>query len=197
MKQPNQRSEARAQRSEETFRSIPGLRAAERVARLLAPQARCVTNAIFKRIGNPLTPTALSRAVCLSLFLVFATGVSFAQTAAAPPNGWVVLPIAEYQALRRAAFPADAEPAPPPVEATLTRIDYDLKVDGDLASGEARLTIDVIKNGWVRLRMPEGLMVREAQLDGQQVTLVTRPADKESGGNELLLSRTGRSVLTL
>lgn len=136
----------------------------------------------------------------LSLFVVFASGVSLAQTtapnASTATNGWVVLPVDEYQALRRAAFPADAEPTQPPVEATLTRIDYDLKVDGDLASGDARLTIDVIKDGWVRLRMPQGLMIREAQLDGHQVTLVTRPHEKESG-SELLLSRTGRSVLTL
>jgi len=53
-------------------------------------------------------------------------------------------------------------PAPPPIEATLSRIDYDLKVDGDLASGEVRLTVDVIKDGWVRLALPDGLMVREA-----------------------------------
>jgi hypothetical protein len=139
--------------------------------------------------------------VCLLLFIVLASGAGSAQTtapgAATATNGWVVLPVDEYRALRRAAFPADAEPAQPPVEATLTRIDYDLKVDGDLASGDARLTIDVIKDGWVRLAMPDGLMIREAQLDGHQVTLVTRPHDKESGGNELLLSRTGRSVLTL
>lgn len=143
--------------------------------------------------------------IFLSLVVIFATGTCLAQTTTRPTtqptatatSGWVVLPVDEYQALRRAAFPADAEPALPPVEATLTRIDYDLKVEGDLASGEARLTIDVIKDGWVRLAMPEGLMVREAQLDGHQVTLVTRPQENGSGGNELLLSRTGRSVLTL
>ena len=84
---------------------------------------------------------------------------------AAVADGWVVLPVEEYRALRRAAFPAEAEPMPLPVEATLSRIDYDLKVDGDLASGEARLTVDVIKDGWVRLALPEGLMVREAQLE--------------------------------
>ncbi|HEV7472845.1 MAG TPA: hypothetical protein VGN90_02280 [Pyrinomonadaceae bacterium] len=141
----------------------------------------------------------MSRVLFLSLFLVFATVICPKQIAAqpAPANGWVVLPVAEYQALRQAAFPADAEPEPPPVEATLTRIDYDLKVDGDLATGEARLTIDVIKDGWVRLQLPQGLMVREAQLDGHQVTLVTRPQEKDSGGNELLLSRLGRSILTL
>jgi hypothetical protein len=141
------------------------------------------------------------RACCLSLFIIFAAVVCVAQTTgpsgATAGNGWVVLPINEYQALRQAAFPADTEPVQPPVEATLTRIDYELKVEGDLASGEARLTIDVIKDGWVRLAMPEGLMVREAQLDGHQVTLVTHPEETGAGGNELLLSRTGRSVLTL
>jgi hypothetical protein len=109
----------------------------------------------------------------------------------------VVLPVNEYRALRRAAFPVAAEPVPPPVEATLTRIDYDLKVEGDLAAGEARLTVDVIKHGWIRLAIPDGLMVREAQLDGRPVTLVARPTEKGSGGRDLLLSRTGRSVLTL
>jgi hypothetical protein len=181
MKQPNQRPELTGQGSEVSIKLISNLTFGMRVPRLLAS----------------LSPTSQ----VILLFLLFATVVFptkiAAQTTPAPANGWVVLPVGEYQALRRAAFPADAEPAPPPVEATLTRIDYDLKVDGDLATGEARLTIDVIKDGWVRLRMPEGLMVREAQLDGHQVALVTRPQEKESGGNELLLSRPGRSILTL
>lgn len=134
---------------------------------------------------------------CLTLMVLFAGVTGLAQSTTAAADGWVVLPVNEYRILRRAAFPADAEPAPPPVEATLTRIDYDLKVEGDLAAGEARLTIDVIKDGWVRVAMPDGLMVREAQLDGHQVTLVARPMEKGPGGSDLLLSRTGRSVLTL
>lgn len=151
----------------------------------------------------PLLPRTVGLAIrplCLALSLLFAGAVCLAQNAqnASGTNaGWVVLPVNEYTALRRAAFPADAEPAPPPVEATLTRIDYDLKVDGELASGEARLTVDVIKDGWVRVAMPDGLMVREAQLDGREVTLVTRPSEKGPGRVELLLSKTGRSVLTL
>ena len=130
--------------------------------------------------------------------LFFLTGVScLAQHTSSATPGWVVLPVAEYTALRRAAFPADAEPAPPPVEATLTRIDYDIKVDGDLASGDARLTVDVIKDGWVRLAMPDGLMVREAHLDGREVTLVSRPRGQGPAASDLLFSRAGRSVLTL
>jgi hypothetical protein len=129
---------------------------------------------------------------------VLAIGVpTAAQTGATSSDGWVVLPVTEYTALKRAASPADPEPEPPPVEATLSRIDYNLKIDGDLATGEARLTVDVIKNGWVRVPLPEGLMVRDAQLDGRPVNLVTRPAQKGPGSLDLLLSKTGRSVLAL
>ena len=39
-------------------------------------------------------------------------------------DGWVVLGIDEYRALRARAFPTTPDPAPPPVDATLTRVDY-------------------------------------------------------------------------
>jgi hypothetical protein len=139
----------------------------------------------------------LPASLCLVL-LVFLNVVSTsAQTASSTSPGWVVLPINEYAALKRAASSPEPEPPPPPVEATLSRIDYELKIDGDLASGEARLTVDVIKNGWVRVPMPEGLMVRDAQLDGRPVNLVSRPKEKGPGDFDLLLSKPGRSVLTL
>lgn len=135
---------------------------------------------------------------CVLLAVALASGVSaFAQSSAATPEGWVVLPVTEYITLKRAASPVVPEPEPPPVEATLSRIDYDLKIDGDLASGDARLTVDVIKNGWVRVPLPGGLMVRDAQLDGHPVNLVTRPAEQGPSGMDLLLSKTGRAVLTL
>ncbi len=134
----------------------------------------------------------------LALFLLAIAGVSsFAQTGTAAADGWVVLPVSEYMALKNAASPAEPEPAAPPVEATLSRIDYDLKVDGDLATGEARLTVDVIKNGWVRIAMPDGLMVRDAKLDGRPVNLAMNTTDKGPGRADLLLSKTGRSVLTM
>src|SRR6266850_2792615 len=142
-------------------------------------------------------PAIVTKSLCLTLIIIFATFVGQAQNTGSPTDGWVVLPVGEYTTLRRAALPVEAEPVPLPVEATLTRIDYDLKVDGDLASGEARLTVDVIKDGWVRLPLPNGLMVREARLDGRQVTLVTHRGEKDPARVELLLSRTGRSVLTL
>jgi hypothetical protein len=136
--------------------------------------------------------------MALALALLIAAGVSsFAQTSATAADGWVVLPVSEYMTLKRAAEPNEPEPVAPPVEATLSRIDYDLKVDGDLATGEARLTVDVIKNGWVRIAMPDGLMVRDAKLDGRPVNLAMNTTDKGPGRADLLLSKIGRSVLTM
>ena len=125
--------------------------------------------------------------------IAIAGGVSASAQSTTPnSDGWVVLPVSEYAALKRAASPAEPEPEPPPVEATLSRIDYNLKIDGDLATGEARLTVDVIKNGWVRIAMPDGLIVRDAKLDGRPVNLVMNTTDKGPGRADLLLSNTGR-----
>ena len=131
------------------------------------------------------------------LLVTFGVTSALAQSSATTSDGWVVLGISEYTALKRASSPAEPEPAAPPVEATLSRIDYSLKVEGDLATGEARLTVDVIKNGWVRVTMPDGLMVRDAQLDGRPVNLAMKTKDKGPGCADLLLSKTGRSIVTL
>jgi hypothetical protein len=110
-------------------------------------------------------------------------------------QGWVVLPIHEYETLHARAYPVDHEPEGLPVEATLTRVDYDLRVEGAVASGTARLTIDVLKDGWVRVPIPPGLLVREARLGGDLVSLV--PAVGTSGQLAAVLSKKGRSVLLL
>lgn len=112
-------------------------------------------------------------------------------------SGWVVIPVEEYRVLRAKAYPGEANPEPPPLDATLTRVDYDLNVLGDLATGHANLTVDVLKDGWVRVPVPSGLLVREARLDGKLVSLV--PGGASKGGSHLcaLLSHAGRSVLTL
>src|SRR5262245_4792422 len=113
-----------------------------------------------------------------------------AQTTA-PPEGWVVLPLDEYKTLRDRAQPP-APPAPaPPVDATLTRVDYDLRVDGETVTGRARLTIDVLRDAWTRVQIPSGLLVRDARLDGQPVSLVG------GASPHVLLSRAGRFVLAL
>ena len=130
------------------------------------------------------------------LIVTLGLATSFAQSGTAA-DGWVVLAVSDYTALKRAASPSEPEPAAPPVEATLSRIDYNLKVNGDFASGEARLTVDVIKGGWVRVAMPDGLIVRDAQLDGRPVNLAMRTTEKGPGRADLLLSKTGRSILTM
>ena len=39
-------------------------------------------------------------------------------------DGWVVLALDDYRALRARAYPSTPDPLPPPVDATLTRVDY-------------------------------------------------------------------------
>src|SRR5262249_13142684 len=92
----------------------------------------------------------------LGTLLVCPTLPLFAQDAGHSP-GWVVISVPDSRALRVKAYPAEREPEPPPVDATLTRVDYDLRADADLAAGRATLTVDVLKNGWVRVPIPAGL----------------------------------------
>ena len=136
---------------------------------------------------------------------LLATSLLFAEVARAQEKptetphaaGWVVISVEEYKVLRAKAYPVEREPEPPPLEATLTRVDYDLHVAGDLAAGHANLTVDVLKDGWVRVPVPAGLLVREARLDGKLVSLVPGAAGKSGGHLAALLSHAGRSVLTL
>jgi hypothetical protein len=119
-----------------------------------------------------------------------------AQTSSHAP-GWVVITIGDYKTLHAKAYPPEREPEAPPVDATLTRVDYDLRIGGDLATGRASLTVDVLKDGWVRVPIPAGLLVREAKLDGKLVSLVPGVAGKGSNQLSALLSRSGRAVLLL
>jgi len=119
-----------------------------------------------------------------------------AQTASHAP-GWVVIAISDYRTLHAKAYPPEREPEGPPVDATLTRVDYDLHIEGDLAAGRASLTVDVLKDGWVRVPIPPGLLVREAKLDGKLVSLVPGAAGKGTNQLSALLSRPGRAVLQL
>jgi hypothetical protein len=132
-------------------------------------------------------PRVVLAAVVMSAYFG-ATG--FAQTAALA-EGWVVLPVEEYRALRERAIPAAPPPPAPPVDSTLTRVDYDLSVGSDSISGRALLMIDVLKTGWTRVQIPAGLMVRDARLDGQPVSLVEGPPP------HVWLERAGRAALTL
>jgi hypothetical protein len=130
--------------------------------------------------------------ICLVLL---AATISGAQESRA--SGWVVIPVAEYQSLHAKAYPRLPEAEIPPVPATLTRIDYEMQIKGDLATGRVSLTVDVLRDGWVRVPIPSGLLVREARLDNKLVSLVQTSGGR--GGNQLtaVLSHPGRSVLLL
>jgi Cu/Zn superoxide dismutase len=106
-------------------------------------------------------------------------------------DGWVVLPIEQYRELRSRAFPVPPEPPAPPLDAALTRVDYELRLTGDTISGQARLTVDVLKQGWASVQVPAGILVRDARLDGRPTALV------EGTPPRVLISRPGRSILTL
>jgi hypothetical protein len=121
-------------------------------------------------------------------------------------DGWVVLPVEEYRSLRSRAFPSAPDPAPLPVDATLSRVEYDLRLTGETITGQARLTIDVLKEGWVSVQTPPGMLVRDARLDGRPTRLVTgaagagqaRSAAPSTGSTpRVLISRAGRATLTL
>ena len=143
-----------------------------------------------KRLGLPLF------CACLLALLFISAASSMGQTVAHSP-GWVVLPVDEYRTLHARAYPIERDPEPPPVEATLTRVDYDLRIDGELASGRVTLTVDVLKDGWVRVPIPAGLLVREAKLDGKLVSLVPGAGGKAGGQLSALLSHSGRALLLL
>lgn len=136
---------------------------------------------------------SFSRRFILCALAVFQT--SWAQDAA-HSAGWVVIPVAEYGALHSRAFPVNRDSPPLPPDPILTRVDYDLRVFGDLASGRATLLVDVLKDGWVRVPIPAGLLVREAQLDGKPLSLV---AGEGTMRNQLyaVLSKRGRAVIAL
>lgn len=132
----------------------------------------------------------MTRVVICVLALVLSSSSVRGQDAARS-DGWVVLPIEQYRALRASAYPSPVDPLVPPIETALTRVDYDLRVAGESVSGEVRLTIDVLKQGWVSVHVPPGLLVREASLDGRRTALVDGTPPR------VLISTTGRSTLTL
>ncbi|MGC4050004.1 MAG: hypothetical protein QM757_11525 [Paludibaculum sp.] len=120
-----------------------------------------------------------------------------AQESPGSSTGWVVIPVSEYGALRARAYPAATETDIPPVEATLTRVEYDLRILGELASGRAAITIDVLKDGWVQVPIPAGLLVRDAKLDGKPAALVPNPSGRGGSQQMVVISKRGRAVLHL
>ena len=89
------------------------------------------------------------------------------------------------------AYPIAPTPPPPPIDATLTRLAYDLTLTGDAVTGTALADVDVLKEGWVSVMIPAGLLVRDARIDGRPVSLI------EPGDPHILLSKRGRSQLRM
>jgi hypothetical protein len=135
----------------------------------------------------------MSRITALLLALVVCATGAAAQDAGRV-DGWVVLPVDEYKALRARAYPPTPDPTPPPpLDATLTRVDYDLRVNaaGDSVAGQARLAIDVLRQGWASVQIPAGFLVRDARIDGRPAALV------DGNPPRVQLSRPGRAILAL
>jgi len=60
------------------------------------------------------------------------------------------------------------------------------------------VTVDVLKDGWVRVPIPAGLLVREARLDGKLVSLSTYVVAKPAASSpHFFLIRSGRSLLEI
>lgn len=139
-----------------------------------------------------------TRPVVIAIFVCLCAATAVRAQAPAA-DGWVVLPVDEYRALRARANPGEPPAIGPPVDATLTRVDYELRVDpseisgagGDAVAGRAVLTIDVLRDGWVKVPIPSGLMVRDARIDGQPVALLDGPPA------HIVLSQMGRVTLAL
>lgn len=138
----------------------------------------------------------------LPLLVLMVTSLVEAQEA--PPRGWVVLSLDEYRTLRAKAEPPEPAPVRPPVDATVTRVDYDLRLDGSSAVGEARLHLDVFGEGYVGVGIPDGLLIGGARLDGRPVALVELPGGPGGGPvvvkdarRQVLLSKTGPQQLVL
>jgi len=151
---------------------------------------------IFKLSARALGYLSAPATLFIAYAFLWLSPFTSAQESAHSP-GWAVISVPDYRALRTKAFPAEREPEPPPVDATLTRVDYDLRADSDFAFGSATLTVDVLKNGWVHMPIPSGLFVREAKLDGKPLSLAALSTTKDANQISALLSHAGRGVITL
>ena len=152
-----------------------------------------------------------NRILCAAVLAAAHAATAGAQPAPAPlpaGDGWVALTIADYLKLRDQANPRPAPPPPPPARATVSETAYELTAGEGLATGTAELAIDVLDDGWVEVPLPASLFVRAARLggrplaitDGRQAAGASPGAPGSgpgSGTRRILLSRRGRSLVTL
>ncbi len=144
------------------------------------------------------------RILCAAVLAAAHAASAYAQPApvALPAgDGWVAMTIADYLKLRDQANPRPVLPAPPPARATVSETAYDLVAGEGLATGTAELAIDVLDDGWVEVPLPASLFVRSARIGGRPLALADgrsgADASPQSGSRRILLSRKGRSLVTL
>ena len=117
--------------------------------------------------------SGVSAAIALVLALAWPAGAG-----AGEGKGQVRMPLDTFRELEELARrPLDREPSPP-VDATVSRADLELRVPeqaGRPAEVKASVTVHVLSGAWVVARLlPAGTSVRSATLDGEPVALATR-----------------------
>jgi hypothetical protein len=144
------------------------------------------------------------RILCAALLATAHAAAASAQLATVPlpaGDGWVALTIADYLKLRDQANPRPLPPVAPPARATVSETAYQLTAGEGLATGTADLAIDVLDDGWVEVPLPASLFVRSARMGGRPLALTdgrgSADATQAPGGRRILLSRKGRSLVTL
>ncbi|MEW6364809.1 MAG: hypothetical protein AB1714_09245 [Acidobacteriota bacterium] len=138
----------------------------------------------------------IERCVVLGLLASSALSVALAGNSSSD-GGWVVLRVEDYRDLMEKAVTLEPKPAPPPVHATLTQLDYDLRISADAAHGTARLVVDVLNDGWVRVAIPRDFQVRATRIDGNPGSVVGAASEKGEGLMYLVFSRRGRAIADL
>ena len=144
------------------------------------------------------------RILCAAVLAFAHAATASAQLATAPlptGDGWVALTIADYLKLRDQANPKPPPPPPPPARATVSETAYELTAGEGLATGTAELVIDVLDDGWIEVPLPASLFVRAARLGSRPLPMAdgraTADGSAGSGPRRILLSRAGRSLVTL
>ena len=142
--------------------------------------------------------------LCAAVLAAAHAAAAGAQPAPVPlptGDGWVALSVADYLTLRERANPRPTPPPAPPARATVSETAYHLTASEGLATGTAELAIDVLDDGWVEVPLPASLFVRAARLGGRALAITDgrSMADGSAavGGRRILLSRRGRSLVTL
>ncbi len=120
---------------------------------------------------------------------------------------WVYLPYDEFQRLWKLANPDNVIEPTPGTPAAIADVQYEGRLDGELARFAGRLVLYTFQDKWVRVPLPLGAVALErVELDGQPATLEekaeggTRNAERpkpEPGGLAIYVEKAGMHVLDI